>query len=184
MVIIKCLNCGKESEAQRPTKKWCSHLCYARYQSGYPKTRKCLECGQEFQVVTRGDDANRKYCSYRCSKLANGKKIRAWNGDHPEAMKTYNRNRVAKEPGAYKRQAREHRLKILELLGGRCCVCGVTNTNWLHVDYIPTMRGTGGRHSRHLKFVRENSEDFRILCANHHYELTITGTIEGTSIVQ
>ena len=27
-------------------------------------------------------------------------------------------------------------------------------------------------------------EIFRILCANHHYELTLTGKIEGTDIVQ
>jgi hypothetical protein len=54
----------------------------------------------------------------------------------------------------------------------------------LHVDYIPTMRGSKFRHPRHLRWVMDHIQDFRILCANHHYELTLTGQIEGTDITQ
>lgn len=63
-------------------------------------------------------------------------------------------------------------------------MCGVDNPFWLHVDYIPTSRGEQYRHPRHFKYVSEHLDDFRILCANHHYELTLTGRIEGTDITQ
>jgi hypothetical protein len=35
-----------------------------------------------------------------------------------------------------------------------------------------------------LRFTLANLKLFRILCANHHYELTLTGKIVGTDIVQ
>jgi len=40
------------------------------------------------------------------------------------------------------------------------------------------------RHPRHLGFVMANLDAFRLLCANHHYELTLTGAIAGTDITQ
>ena len=81
-------------------------------------------------------------------------------------------------------KSRADRLAILELLGGQCVVCGTDNPSWLHADYIPTTRSLRFRHPRHLAFMREHIEDFRVLCANHHYELTLTGRIEGTDITQ
>ena len=46
------------------------------------------------------------------------------------------------------------------------------------------MIGTGFRHPRHKKWVLDNIKDFRLLCANHHYELTLSGKIKGTNIKQ
>jgi hypothetical protein len=37
---------------------------------------------------------------------------------------------------------------------------------------------------RLLAYIRKNKDNFRLLCANHHYELTLTGMIEGTDITQ
>lgn len=184
MIIVKCLSCGTDIECQRRTKKWCSQKCYVRYRNGYPKSRKCVDCGNEFQILTRGADANRKYCSERCSKRANSRRIKRWVGDHPDAMKIYNHSRKEKRPNESKETARQQRLEGIKLLGGACVVCGTQNINWLHIDYIPTTRGKNGRHPRHIAFIKNNIVDFRLLCANHHYELTITHKIEGTNITQ
>jgi hypothetical protein len=104
--------------------------------------------------------------------------------EHPGAMKEYNKRRLAKNPGAYREKSRRDRTESIRLLGGKCCVCGVTNPNWLHVDYIPTNKNSPYRHPRHLRFVKDHLNEFRLLCANHHYELTLTGKIEGTEITQ
>ncbi len=179
-----CLCCGAVISCLRKTKKFCSRKCCTRHRNGYPKSRACLECGAMFKIISKQHDANRKYCTTTCSKRANGRRVKKWIGDHPEAQKNYNKKRIEKNPSEWREKARQERLKAIELLGGCCCVCGVLNPNWLHVDYIPTMRGKGGRHARHLAFVRNHVEDFRLLCANHHYELTQTGKIEGTEITQ
>jgi hypothetical protein len=129
-------------------------------------------------------DANRQHCSKQCSKNHNAKRIKSWQEANPDSMKLYNANRVAKNPGAWRDKHRTQREKIIGLLGGACAVCGVTNISWLHVDYVPTCRAEQYRHPRHLAYIQKNPEKFRILCANHHYELTLTGAIEGTDITQ
>lgn len=99
-------------------------------------------------------------------------------------MTKYNKARLIKNPGAWRDKHRRERLEAIRLLGGKCVVCGAINPNWLHVDYVPTTNGKPYRHPRHLKYIREHLEDFRLLCANHHYELTLTGQIQGTEITQ
>lgn len=184
MKTTTCLSCKTEIEFQRITKKFCSRKCSCRHRNGYPRSRTCLECGSIFQVLTQQADANKKYCAERCSKRANNRIVKKWIGDHPDARKKYTKTRLEKFPGMWRDKARAERLESLRILGGACCVCGVKNPNWLHVDYVPTRRGKGGRHARHLAFVKRNLKDFRILCANHHYELTLTGKIKGTEITQ
>ena len=183
LLVITCQFCGKEVEAERKTRKYCSALCASRSRTGFPKERTCRQCGKVFQAETRGD-ANRQYCSQKCSKKANAKNIKGWVSEHPGVMKQYNENRLTRNPKAWNEKHEAERLAILGLLGGKCIVCGVTNPYWLHVDYIPTTRDKPHRHPRHLFYIREHKEDFRLLCANHHYELTLTGMIEGTDIVQ
>lgn len=103
---------------------------------------------------------------------------------HPDAMKGYNQTRKEKDPDVWKNKYRSERNEVIQKLGGKCLACNVSNPNWLHIDYIPTMIGTGYRHPRHKKWMLDNIKDFRLLCANHHYELTLTGKIEGSSITQ
>lgn len=148
-----------------------------------PFTRACRVCESAILIAKPGD-ANRKYCSQKCSKRAYAKGIGIWQKLHPERVSHYRAERVKKNADVWKEQARSERRRILEALGGRCVVCGVANPVWLHVDYIPTTRGQQYRHSRTLKYTLTNLHLFRILCANHHYELTLTGKIEGTEIVQ
>lgn len=181
--IIQCLYCNKSVSAQRKTKKFCSVVCEQRYLRNFPKERSCRHCGKMFPIVTRSD-ANRQHCSKACAKSHNAKRIKEWHDDNPEKMNQYNANRVSKKPTVWQEQRRKDRLTIIELLGGKCVVCGVNNPNWLHVDYIPTTRDQPYRHPRHLKYIREHLELFRLLCANHHYELTLTRKIDGTDITQ
>jgi hypothetical protein len=181
--IIRCEYCGKETEAQRKTKRFCSDSCAQRQWRDFPKERPCRHCGKKFPIITRSD-ANRQHCSKACAKAHNAKRIGEWHVEHPGAMQQYNENRIQKHPDTWRNKTRGERLEIITLLGGKCIVCGITNVNWLHVDYIPTTRNTPYRHPRHLKYVREHLKEFRLLCANHHYELTLTGRIEGTEITQ
>lgn len=147
------------------------------------KIRHCLECGKEIRVISRGDN-NRHCCSQKCSKKHYAKNTKLWIESHPDAMTKYNKTRTIKNPGVWREKHHQERSKIIELLGGVCVVCGVSNPNWLHVDYIETTRNKPYRHPRHLRYIQDHLIEFRLLCANHHYELTLTGKIEGTDITQ
>jgi len=170
----------------RSNKTCCSPKCYQRHwynRPSFPFDRKCPVCGGSFTCKDRSD-SNRKYCSQNCSRKASNKGIKKWMHLHPEKLKEYRTNQILKNPKYNALVRRAQRAKILEMLGGKCVVCGVDNPNWLHVDYIPTTRNEQFRHPRTLTFTRKNPHLFRILCANHHYELTLTGRIDGTEISQ
>ena len=181
----KCLHCNNEVVG-RPDKKFCSTRCYQRHwydRPSFPYERKCKVCKRPFMVSDRSD-ANRKYCSQNCSRKAYAKGIKVWHELHPGKMREYRNRSEKKNVVRWREKGRKERAEILQLLGGSCIVCRVSNSVWLHVDYIPTTRTERFRHSRTLKFVSAHRDLFRILCANHHYELTLTGQIAGTDIVQ
>jgi hypothetical protein len=185
IMTMFCVYC-KESIQGRSDKKFCNPRCAQRYKNGrqkMPFVRECLVCKGDVLIAKTGD-ANRKYCSQKCAKKAYTKGIGIWKELNHEKLGIYHRDRVKKNAEVYKQQARSERKRILQFLGGKCVVCCVENPSWLHVDYIPTNKGDAYRHSRTLKFTFANPHLFRILCANHHYELTLTGKIEGTSIEQ
>jgi predicted nucleic acid-binding Zn ribbon protein len=142
--------------------------------------RKCVICGHDYYAVA----PLQKTCSLPCRKILWEKNGHVFKERNPRKMQVYNATRLLKDPDTWSRKFKEERLVILQALGGKCIACDATNPNWLHVDYVPTMAGTGMRHPRHKKWVLDHISDFRILCANHHYELTITGKIEGTNIIQ
>ncbi len=186
--LIQCHQCGTTVEAKRPDRKFCSTKCSDAYHNARrspdkSKVRICKWCGAEFPIGNRGD-ANRRYCSRECAKNSCNKQQSVWHFENPDAMSRYNENRVKKDPDAWKRKDRLGRAEAIQLLGGKCIVCGASNPNWLHIDFIPTQRGLKYRHPRHIRYIREHLGEFRLLCANHHYELTLTGKIEGTDITQ
>jgi hypothetical protein len=183
MVTVECQHCGTRFETQRRTRKFCTQSCANRSAWVVAKTRSCRHCQADF-VVTGVRDANRQHCSRECAKNHNSKAIRAWVAEHPEATKKYRANQLAKDPDYERKRWWDRRGRIIEMLGGQCVVCGASNPHWLHVDFIPTSRGIRYRHPRHYKYVSQNKHLFRILCANHHYELTLTGRIEGSDITQ
>lgn len=147
------------------------------------RMRACRHCATPFGIASRAD-ANRQYCSRKCSRKGIEKSTLAFHQANPNAMNRYNQNRVVKNPGAWREKHRAERGLIFDALGGKCVVCGIANVNWLETDYAPTTRGKPFRHPRHPAFILANLKDFRLLCANHHRELTLTGKIEGTEIIQ
>lgn len=179
---LVCLYCGT-AMVGRADKRFCSKLCAARKRLGLERERACRHCGTKFLIVHRGD-ANRWHCSKQCVKNHHSKSISTWHAEHPGVIQKYNRQRLLKNPGTWREKYRSGRSTIIAALGGTCIVCHVTNTNWLQVDYKPTGKDLAFRHPRHPRFVLAHLEDFRLLCANHHYELTLTGRIEGTDITQ
>jgi predicted nucleic acid-binding Zn ribbon protein len=185
MYKSNCLYCGKEIEGQRRTLKYCSTRCAQRYLHGSAKERTCKVCGKVFKIEKYGDN-NRRYCSQKCSKKSYAKQAGTWRIEHSDELKLYmhERNKREVESGKVKTRRQGDRLESIRLLGGKCIVCGATNPNWLHIDFIPTTRNLPFRHPRHLRYIREHLSEFRLLCANHHYELTLTGRIEGTDITQ
>lgn len=183
---LTCKYCSKEFNASRKDAFYCSDACgqmYRKHQGPKKRQRACKECGTVFKLETRGD-ANRRYCSSQCAKRAYNKQQSVWHFENPHVMKEYNQNRIKKNPGAWKRKDRLGRAEAIRLLGGKCVVCGVDNPNWLHIDFVSGSRGLQYRHPRHIAYIREHLHEFRLLCANHHYELTLTGKIDGTDITQ
>lgn len=178
-MMITCETCQSSYEAKLPTRRFCSALCQQRSKKPAPRQMNCKWCGEPFEASGRAD-CNRRYCNKRCAKAANNKRVRGWS----EAQKEARAVRIKNDPTYHKKHAGKQRDQILALLGGKCTVCGVDNPHWLHVDYIHGTRGSRHRHPRHFAYVRDHVTDFRILCANHHYELTLTGKIEGTDITQ
>lgn len=184
---IQCQACGSTLEGVAKHRKFCGGTCSARYYRAHPRERvserSCRQCGTGFKVITR-HDANRQYCSNACSKRGHMKSQQRYWERNPEEWRLYNARALEKNPERWRDKLCREREASLDLLGKRCVVCGVDNPWWLHIDYIPTTRGKPFRHPRGPAFIRRNLADFRLLCANHHYELTLTGRIQGTTITQ
>lgn len=142
--------------------------------------RVCSICNLPYMAVA----PMQKTCSKECRKTKDRIARKEYHKNNPEKHREYNAKRLTKDPNAWKDKWTKERLDILDALGGVCIVCGNDNPYHLHVDYIPTMVGTGYRHPRHRRWVLDHLSDFRILCANHHYELTLSGKIKGTTITQ
>ncbi|MER8999967.1 hypothetical protein NKJ52_20785 [Mesorhizobium australicum] len=176
---ITCETCQTPIEAKRRTQRFCSALCQQRSKRPAPRQMTCKWCGTPFEASGRSD-CNRRYCNKKCAKNSNNKRIRGWTVERQERR----RELVAADPAYHRKHADKQRDRILDLLGGKCVVCGAMNRHWLHVDYIHGTRGSQHRHPRHFAYVRDHVTDFRVLCAKHHYELTLTGKIEGTEITQ
>ncbi len=182
-----CGACRADLTGRRSDAKFCTEACRrrARRRERVPATRSCRECGATFTIGMARGDANRQHCSKSCAKRHATKSVSTWKAENPEAWRGYTATRLAKNPGYWTEQKRAQRAAIIDLLGGQCVAgCDVVNPLWLHVDYVPGSRDLPFRHPRHLRFVRDHVAEFRLLCANHHYELTLTGAIAGTEITQ
>ena len=156
-MINKCVICGKEFEAKKSTKKYCSQDCantarrirYAKRQSeksALPKInnmafKECLLCGQLFQPKTPA--ANLRQCCYDC--MPDGTQLR--RGDF-----------VAK-------------LKIKE--GGKCVRCGynkcLSALDFHHKD--PTKKDFGiSDDNVKLKEAVKEVKKCILICSNCHRE--------------
>ena len=154
-LIIKCQVCGKEVEAQKSTKKYCSRSCEnkARWLRNKAKVeakkigidlefKKCLICGASFKP--REMSANQRTCCYDCM---------------PEGTQL-------------------QRSGFLDLLrkqrGGKCERCGYDTylgaLDFHHID--PTEKDfTIGNRDFRLKDCVEESKKCILICANCHREI-------------
>jgi hypothetical protein len=179
LYVFTCEHCGRSATSKRPEAKFCSEPCRNRRHRSQPLSRKCGNCGSRIKA-----EGNRRYCSRTCSKIARRQQDAAWRLKHPDAQSMYNARRAARRPNEERTRKGAERGEVIAALGGKCEACGIDNPIWLEIDYRPTTRGKRFRHSRGRKFIMSHLSDFRLLCANHHRELTLTGRVAGTSITQ
>lgn len=157
-MINTCVVCGKEFEAKKTTKKYCSQECinkmrrikYAQNQTQKNLSlkinnmpfKKCLLCGKDFQPKT--PSANLRQCCYECM---------------PEGTQLKRSDFVAK-------------LKIKE--GGKCLRCGynkcLSALEFHHKD--PSKKDFGiSDDSIKLKEAVEEIKKCILICSNCHREL-------------
>ena len=158
-MVNTCIICGKEFEAIKSTKKYCSQECNnkarrIRYQENKkePKpleeranncpTKKCVICGQEFKPKTAA--ANQRMCCYDCM---------------PDGIQLKRGDFLA---------------KIKQARGGKCERCGYDTCmkalEFHHLD--PDKKDFTISNDRFkLKEAVEESKKCILICANCHREL-------------
>ncbi len=72
-----------------------------------------------------------------------------------------------------KKRRREVRIQALALLGGKCCVCGFSDSRALQIDHIiPVRKKERHRDSSSYHFycqiVQGETDNLQVLCANCH----------------
>ena len=153
---IKCIVCGKEVEAQKSTKKYCSMECanamrrkrWAEREKQKEKKetimpeKECLLCGKTFRPKTAA--ANLRTCCYDCM---------------PDGEQLTRGGFLA---------------KIKELRGGKCVRCGyntcIKALEFHHID--PTQKDfTISNDHFKLKEAIEESKKCILICSNCHKEL-------------
>lgn len=154
-MIVKCIVCGKEIEAQKSTKKYCSKECGNAMRrmkwANRDKTEKiqkimpekqCPICGKFFRPKTAS--ANQRTCCYNC--MPDGTQLTR---------------------GAFLIKIKEHR-------GGKCIKCGYNKClkalEFHHLD--PTQKDftISNDHFKLLEAVEESKKCI-LLCSNCHREL-------------
>lgn len=156
MVIVKCIVCGKEFEAQKTTKKYCSNECMnaMRRQKwaerertpkdiSYKGTiRTCPICGKAFYPKTAM--ANQRQCCYNCM---------------PDGIQLTRGMFLA---------------KLKEARGGKCMRCGydkcIKALEFHHLD--PTQKDFTISNDRFkLQDAVTESKKCILICSNCHKEL-------------
>lgn len=153
-MIVKCVACGKEFEAIKSTKKYCSNDCMntqrrIRYanrdkvekEAKIMPEKNCLICGKAFRPKTAA--ANQRACCYDC--MPDGQQLR--RGDFLA--------------------------KIKETRGGACIKCGYNRCmkalEFHHVD--PSLKNfTISNDHFKLKDAVEESKKCILICSNCHKE--------------
>ena len=153
-MIVKCIVCGKEFEAQRATKKYCSNDCMnamrrvkwatrdkIEKQEQLMPEKECPICGQKFRPKNAA--ANQRICCYDCM---------------PDGIQLTRGMFLA---------------KIKEKYGGKCIRCGydkcIKALEFHHID--PTKKDfTISNGNFKLKEAIEESKKCILICSNCHKE--------------
>lgn len=154
-MILNCVICGKEMEAQKSTKKYCSRSCEnkarairdamnidkPRNQNGMLE-KKCSICGKSFYPKT--PSANQRKCCYDCAP--DGKQL-----SRSDFLNVIRKNK-----------------------GGRCQRCGYDTylgaLDFHHIDPNEKEFTVGDRDFR-LEQCIEEIEKCIMICTNCHREL-------------
>jgi len=142
------------------------------------KTGTCSRCGKNTRIYTR--PSMKGYWACNNARIESRKK---YYKEHPEKHKQS--NTLAYKAACSKRRIRRNaviRLECIEHYGGKCVICGDTNTNHLTFDHINNdgkeQRKTipTSRFPRYLK--RMGYPDYiQLLCWNHNLEKSIYGVM-------
>lgn len=154
-MILKCVNCGCDMEAQKSTKKYCSSTCENQYrkirqkrraeliQQGIdPDIKQCLICNSDFKPKDK--NANQRTCCYNCM------------------------------PEGHQLSRSEFIDLIRKQRGGKCERCGYNNyqgaLEFHHID--PSKKDfTVGDRDFKLKDCIEETKKCVLICANCHREI-------------
>ena len=151
-MLVKCIVCGKEFEAQKSTKKYCSSSCMnaarrKRYTESKQidlknKEKRCLICGKPFTPKT--SSANLRTCCYECM---------------PDGVQLTR--------GGFLARLKQNR-------GGKCIRCGYNKClkalEFHHVDQSKKDFTISNDHFK-LADAVEKSKKCILLCSNCHKEL-------------
>ena len=156
-MIVKCVVCGKEFEAQRATKKYCSNDCMnamrrvkwatrdkIEKQEQLMPEKECPICGQKFRPKNAA--ANQRICCYDCM---------------PDGIQLTRGMFLA---------------KIKEKYGGKCIRCGydkcISALEFHHIN--PSEKDFGiGQYgsSKSFEKMKQEVDKCILLCCNCHREL-------------
>lgn len=154
-MILQCTVCGKDMEAQKSTKKYCSRECEQLgrkirnkqkaellAQGIDPNIKQCLICGKDFKPKDK--NANQRTCCYSCM------------------------------PEGHQLLRSEFIDLIREQRGGKCQRCGYNNykgaLEFHHID--PSQKDfTVGDRDFKLKDCVEETKKCVLICANCHREV-------------
>lgn len=155
-MIVTCIVCGKEFEAKKSTKKYCSNTCLnAARRKKYAdakvagldphkkglKEKICPICGQKF--TPKNASANQRICCYSCM---------------PDGVQLTR--------GAFL-------AKIKEIRGGKCIRCGYdTCLKALEFHHINPEKKDFTISNDHFKLIEaiEESKKCILICSNCHKE--------------
>jgi len=146
----KCLECGKEINDTRKTRKFCDRSCSAIFNNKNRTPRiikKCVNCGNDLNYRSK------KYCSQKCQT----------EFEHNQYIDKWKNGEVDGNIGKYRDSLSVHvRKYIIKKYDSKCSKCGWNEINIytgkvpLEVDHI---------NGDHLNSVEEN---LRPLCPSCH----------------
>ena len=114
-----------------------------------------------YKKSDKGKLTEKKYRSSEKGKIAHIKDILKFKEKQPEYYPQYNRKYLT-----------ERRLKIIELLGGKCKICNFSDWRALQIDHInggghKEYKGTDSPYIYYGKILKNpDKEKYQILCAN------------------
>ena len=117
---------------------------------------------KKYYKVKKNRDKVLKYTRdyYKTHKEQRMNTQRKWRTEHPEEWTKRTRDCDSRVRNA-----------LIELLGGKCMVCGIEDYRVLQVDHINgggsiERRAGKGRNREYLRKVIDGNKDYQLLCAN------------------